>query len=358
MKFQTKVHSKLTMLFLALSMLISTQIYAADAEKTKSIHKTFKVTAKHVLEIENQFGKVDIKSWDKNEIKVDIEIIVDVNSDKKAQQKLDEIQIDFKESSDRLSIKTNLGSEDKDVNITGKQKIEINYTIMMPITNELDLENKFGAITLDQLKGRAEIEVQFGSAKIGKLFSNTNDLVFKFSDPIIIDEIGGGEIDLKFSKLELGKSGELELSSQMSDSKIGDVQNSQMKVNYGSIELKSVPELKLNSSMSTIRIAELKNGGDIDVQYGKLIIGKLSKDFKGLTINSKFTPVEISVEQGSAFNLDADTKMSEIKLPSGYKAKEASEFLNDEYFKGIIGEKGGELPTLKITNSFGNIEIN
>lgn len=349
---------RLNLLLLITAFAISLQVVGKDAEKSKKITKSFKVAENQILEIENQFGKVDISSWDKMEVQVEIIILVDQRNEQKAQEVLDEIQIDFKESATLLKMTTSLGKEDKDIKMDGKNKFEINYTVKMPESMVLDLENKFGDITIDKLSGRTEIEVQFGSAKIGTLKNTLNELTFKFSDPVIIDEIGGGEIELKFSKLDLGKSGSVELESQMSNSKIGEITAGDMKVNYGSIEIESQGSLTLKSSMSTVKIGELIEGGELDVQYGKLTIDKLSKSFKGLTIDSKFTPIVINVEAGSAFELDANTKMSNLELPSGYVAKDASQYVNNEYFKGVIGEKSGSLPVMKISNQFGKVEIN
>lgn len=308
------------------ALLFQIQLFGSEG-LSKKVSKNFKVTKNHTLEIENQFGSVDITSWDKDEVMVDIEIIVDHKKDDKEQEWLDKIEVEIKESSDRLSFKTEMGVGDKKFKMDGKYEIEINYTVKMPAHIELDLDNRFGDITLDKLDKRAEIKVQFGSAKIGSLSHNANDLSFQFSDPVIIDEFGGGEIELKFSKLELGNSGQVNFSSQMSNSTIDKAENSEMKVSYGSLKVGNMSELKLKSSMSTIKIDELQNGGEIDVKYGKLTIGKLSKNFKSLTIESKFTPVDIDVEDGSAFELDANTKMSDLDLPSGYVVKDASEYM-------------------------------
>ncbi len=358
MKKQTKMHRLFRSgLLLIAAVAISIQLSAKSAEKNKQISKNFKVVENQVLEIENQFGFVNITTWDSKEVQLTIDIQVEQKNEDKAQALLDQIEIEIKESKEQLRIRTKMGNEDQDINIDGNKKIEVNYTIKMPASMTLDLENKFGDVTIDKLSGKVDLEVQFGTAKIGSLSGKMNDLTFKFSDPVIIDEIAGGEIELKFSKLNLGKAGDLEFDSQMSNSTIGTVKKGDMKVSYGSMEIEGIQGLDLNSSMSTIKIGELADGGEFDVQYGKLDIDKLSKNFKGLTIDSKFTPVTINVEAGAAFELDANTKMSNLDLPSGYKVEDASEYVNNEYFKGVIGEKGGELPKMKVTNQFGKVEI-
>lgn len=330
---------------------------AKNAEHTKEFHKSYKVGAKHTLQVENRFGSVNISSWDKLEVKVDVEIMVEMGNDKKAQELLESIEIKVREGSDLLQIKTFMGDDKQTVNLNGKRDMEINYEIKLPKSLALELRNKFGDITLDELEGRAEIELQFGSAKIGSLRHEQNELTFKFSDPVIIDEIGGGDLKLKFSKLELGSSGSLNFDSQMSSSNIGKTKGARMKVSYGSLDLESITDLQLTASMSAITVEELLEGGVIDVQYGKLSIEKLAQSFKGLEISGSFTPISIETEEGSAFVLDANTSMSNLDLPSGYRVVKGSEITNNQSFDGIIGKDREGLPVLKVKNSFGKIEI-
>lgn len=357
MKSRNKTHKTLfaTLVLFGFGFLSFT-LSAKSVEKSKKVNKTFTVKENQVLDIDNKFGDVSISSWDKNEVQLDVEILVDQRNEEKAEERLKEIDIKIKESASEISISTDFSKEYSE-KMDGKAKLEINYTIKMPANMVLELENKFGDITIDRLTSRTEIELQFGSAKIGKLESVNNDLTFKFSDPVIIDELGGGAVILKFSKMNLTKTGPIEFESQMSNSEIGLMTKADLKVSYGSLRAEEVESIELSSSMSTIQIDKLHDGGDIKVSYGKFNIENLSKEFSGLTIDAKFTPVELKIEEGAIFELDADTKMSNLFLPSGYEVKDASDIGNNEYFKGKIGGDGTSLPIMKISNQFGKVEI-
>src|ERR1700759_4662905 len=69
-----------------------------DVRKQRLINKSYPVTADDKLEIENQFGNVVISTWDKNEITVDIEISARANSEEKAQDIMN--RIDVKDAKD------------------------------------------------------------------------------------------------------------------------------------------------------------------------------------------------------------------------------------------------------------------
>ena len=357
MKNLIRMPSFLSLLLIATLLVGGNQLYAKDSEgKIKRISGSYSVGADHLLSISNQFGDVEISHWDKDEVKVEIEILVDYKNEKKGQEQLDKIKIKIVENEKQLSIKTQFANND-DASISKNEKIEVNYTIKMPANIELELKNKFGDIILDRMTAKSVIELQFGSAKIGRLESMENDLSFKFSDPVIIDQFGGGEIVAKFSKLELGSCVKLQLNSEMTTTNVGDIGDSRVKVSHGGFKAKRVKGLQLKSSMSSIHIDRLEKGGNMELSYGKLIIGELSKEFDGLEINSKFGPVEIGIEEGSKLKLDAKNSMADLQLPSGYKVVKDSDVGNNKSFLGAIGGDGSSLPILKVNNSFGSTKI-
>jgi len=62
-------------------------------EKKKSVNRSYSVSGSDKLSIENSFGTVEIKTWEKNEFKVDISITVKAKTDAEAQRLLDGIEI-------------------------------------------------------------------------------------------------------------------------------------------------------------------------------------------------------------------------------------------------------------------------
>ena len=59
--------------------------------KKKSVNKSYNVSSSDKLNIENSFGKVEIHVWEKNEIKVDVDVEVSANTEAAAQKIFDRI---------------------------------------------------------------------------------------------------------------------------------------------------------------------------------------------------------------------------------------------------------------------------
>ena len=80
--------------------------------KTKAVNKSYNVSVADKLHIQNSFGAVEVHTWERNEIKVDVDIEVSANTDALAQKILDRISVSDDQSGKDISFKTNM----KDIN--------------------------------------------------------------------------------------------------------------------------------------------------------------------------------------------------------------------------------------------------
>ena len=75
---------------LLLALLVSVAHIGVAAEFTKTIKKEFDITSDGTTSITNKYGKVEIKTWDRNRVKVDVTIVVKASSESKAQEVFDQ----------------------------------------------------------------------------------------------------------------------------------------------------------------------------------------------------------------------------------------------------------------------------
>lgn len=335
-----------------------------EVEKSKQVNKSFTVTKDQIIELDNKFGKLNITSWDKDVVEVDIHIKVSGNSEKKVQEKLDKINIKISNTSKVLSVKTSFGDEGKK-NYNSESGIEgsinIDYKIKVPSKNKLKAENSFGPFFLDQLDADAKIKVSFGSATIGKLKGETNLLKFQFSDPIIITELTKGKIDLQHSKLELARVKQLTLESEMSSSQIEKVDSGDIDLKFGSSEIDEIITLKLNSQMSSVKINKMHGKGIIETSYGSFTVSHLMKGATQLTVDGEFSPIKVNLDKNNSYSVNARSKMGGLKVPKGSvneSKEEKNKYYNDEKsFKGSLGNKSGKNTPITIQSSFGEVKL-
>src|SRR6202000_3406907 len=79
-------------------------------EKTKPYTKSYAINTADKIAIDNQFGKVVVNTWAKNEVKVDVEIRADGDDDAAAQKLLDKVTIKDGKEGDGVSLMVTLSS--------------------------------------------------------------------------------------------------------------------------------------------------------------------------------------------------------------------------------------------------------
>ncbi|HMH33434.1 MAG TPA: hypothetical protein VK543_10410 [Puia sp.] len=286
-----------------------------DIDKKKTITRTYNVTASDKLEIENSFGNVVINTWDKNEIKVDVEIGVKASSEQKAQDIMDEIEVHDSQSGHTISFKTDVGdinnhdhgNKHKN-NDEDDRKFYIDYTIYMPAGNPLQLENSFGKIKMPDFNGEVNLTSKFGGLTTGKL-ANVDEIDVEFGTADL-GNIHNGEITFKFN----------------SKSVIGIVS--------GSVKIKS--EFSGN------------------VQFA------VDDNIEELSVFESYSTIKMNVSKNLSANFDVHTSFGSFRNSTGYPIAEDKEDDDDngpKFDKNYSGKAGGGKAKIKIKSSFGNVRL-
>jgi formylmethanofuran dehydrogenase subunit D len=236
--------------------------------KNKSVNKSYNVSSSDKLKIENSFGDVNVHTWNKNEIKVDVSIEVSANTEALAQKMIDRISVADSKSGSDISFKTSM----KDINNSKGEKstMKINYEISMPASNPLHLSNEFGATVIPDFKGEVDLVSKFGSLTTGDL-SNVKILSVEFGKAKI-ESASGGSVSIKFSSAEIGKlTGNVKLNLEFCSASKINIDNSltglDAKVSYSTVNFKPTGNLSASYDIST-SFGSFKNRTDIKFDGG------------------------------------------------------------------------------------------
>ena len=220
--------------------------------KTKSVNKSYNVSSSDKLKIENSFGDVQVHTWNKNEIKVDVTIEVSANSESLAQKIIDKINVADTKSGGDISFKTSING----INNTRGEKstMKVNYDISMPANNPLRISNEFGAIVLPDFKGEVELSSKFGSLTSGAL-ADVKSVNVEFGKAKI-ESINDGPVTIKYSSASINKmSGKIKLNLEFSSATKINIDNSltglDANVSYSTVNFKPVGELSASYNIST-----------------------------------------------------------------------------------------------------------
>jgi len=197
-------------LTLSICLLLASGMFAqADNEKNKkfefvknkSISKSYNVASSDKLDIHNSFGSVEVHTWNKNEIKVDVAVEVSSNKAEFAEKLLDGITVTDDHRSGTIAFKTSISNSNNSKNT--KSTMSINYSIYMPAGNPLAVSNEFGATVIPDYTGEVDLSSKFGSLTTGAL-KNIKKIVVEFGKANF-ESITNGAVNVKYSQAEFGK---------------------------------------------------------------------------------------------------------------------------------------------------------
>jgi hypothetical protein len=312
MKKHIKLLSSIS-LFLVLSHPVLTKAAGDDeVRKTRTINRSYNVGPDDKLEIENQFGNVQVATWDDPRITVDITIGVRASSEEKAKEVMDELDVKEVQSGHIINFKTKVGeihnNEKHHGNTDDDRSFYIDYVIHMPSANRLSIENSFGKTEVGDFKGLVTLTSKFGSLNTGKL-DNVDNIDVEFGKAFI-SEITNGKVVFKFNK----------------ESNIGKVNGS----------------VKISSEFSH------------NVQFN------VAEDIQDLSVFESYSDLKMVVPKAISAHFDVHTSFGSFHNDSEFNIREKREGDNDmgpHFDKDYTGQAGDGKGLIKIKSSFGKVRL-
>lgn len=301
---------KITILFIAL--LVFPAAVNADPvekrwahEKSKTIKKEFSVNSDALLRINNKYGNVETISWDQNRVEIEVIITVSGNSESKVDSRLQQIDVKFNNSPSEVSAKTVIESSSGWWNSGNKMNYQIDYKIKVPVTNSVNLTNDYGSISLNEIKGSARINCDYGKILIGSLFHSDNEINIDYTSNSVIEFMNAGKINADYSQLTVEKSKSIQLNADYTDTKIENIEDLNFVCDYGKIEVGSANTVDGHGDYLTMRFDNIYKNLTIEADYGSLKIDKLMKGFDLVSVRSDYTGIKMGLEEGISFNFTA-----------------------------------------------------
>ncbi|MGJ8733696.1 MAG: hypothetical protein ACSHW4_11140, partial [Cellulophaga sp.] len=245
----------ITLLLLTIPILSIANNDKGKYTKEKTIKKEFSVNTNAFLKVNNKYGNLNITSWDQNRIEIEVHIKTSGNNEEKVQRKLDDITISFKGSSSNVSAKTNINKTSSwGWGNSNNVNMQINYTIKLPVKNNIDLTNDYGSITLDRIDGHATINCDYGRLDIGELRGRNNNLNFDYTSKSEIDYINSAKIDADYSGFTITKAGNLDLNTDYTSASIIKMENLVYNSDYGSLSVSEAKNIEGNGDYISIKL--------------------------------------------------------------------------------------------------------
>lgn len=326
---------------------------AQSAEKEKRISKSYKVNDNRLeFSVRNKFGRIQIATWDKPQIDVEVVIKVNNRSESRADKMLEQINVTIMESSQAISFETRIEGS---LNNRNNEEFEINYNVKMPSNLPLKVKNSFGDTYIANYDGPAALDIAYGNIK-GEEFRGDLDLDLAFGDGDI-RSARKSDLTVKYSKLEMGKVANAVINQQFSDLEIGELQDVSLDSKYGNIEFGRLNNITGKVSYSGFELDYLAKSMDLVTSYsGDFTVRRVSKGFQRINLDGKFGSFDISLENGANASVEAtlkycDMSYSGVPFDFSYVVKDH----NSKEYRGKLGT--GQGGSIRITSDYGDVRV-
>ena len=361
--------------------------------REKNFSRTFPVSAGDKINLQNQFGAMMIKTWDRKEIKLDIVMKAFSTDDKEAQYMLDMTSVAADKNGDMISCKTTIAPGKRMYERNKKREIKVTYTVYLPASNALTLSQQFGNVTIGDFAGPLSAKVQYGDLTTGNLSDDNNyinvqygktnisglnkgiikqqygsgltigaagslDLTAQYADVIISSVKGDALIKQQYgSGLKIGSVNNIELDVQYADVKITAVKgNATIKQQYNSLELGTVRELTLKAQYADVTVGSLRGNSTLKMSYNHFNIKELAQGCRNLLIDADYADINLNFADGYSNDFSVLKSYGGFSYGNNVKATLAAngeDRGSSKIYSGKIGNGGNGM--IRIKSDYGSV---
>ncbi len=363
----------ITFLFILFVLLCNAESTDFKYELIKKVSKEYNSSKNSTLNINNRYGKVELITWDKSSVKIDVEIIIKANNKSIAEDRLSDIFIDLSQSGTTIKGVTSIESRNTSwwsawwENSDKNTQIEINYTVRTPSYITFDLSNKYGNIYLPHLSGKTTINLKYGNLEAKDIQNNV--LLNLSYGKATMGSMEQLQADLAYSSLRCFNVGDCILTTKYSKIHMDDVENLTANSKYDGYKMGYVNTLKMDGAYNDLKVTTAQNASlslkytgvyienqgkklNADIAYGSLTVDNLLPEFRSMNINSRYGPIKINSFVPTKVNLSG--KYCSIKTGSNFIKTSKEESGSSIH---VIGHKikSTAQAAITITSSYGDI---
>ena len=349
------------LLLLSAAFLLTFSLTAQEV--TKEFHKEFKAGTATTLEINNRYGDVVIQSWSKDQVVIDIKVLVDLADKSKAEKLLSYIDVQFSENGNQITAKTVF---DEKFNYSGwgsgSKRFSIDYTVKMPVGANLDLTNKYGNSDIDELHGLVNLDIKYGDLSADKFTRgnekpiNTLNLAYGKAS---IDEAGWMDLNIRYSNsMTITRSQALLTDTRYSKIKIGETSSLVGDSKYDNYTIEKINNFVLQGGYTSVNVGELTKKLNFQGSYGSLTVNEIPAAFESLEVKVQYMGVRLGINESASYVLDASSSYGGIKFrEENFKHEKHIVENNHTTLTGIVGKEADPKAKVKVSASYGQVKL-
>ncbi len=301
-------------------------IITAQIQVDKQVNKSYALSNIGELDLENKYGDVTIYGWNKNEVKITVDIHAKGKTKDGAEDLLERISPLFKVTDRLITIKSEIKDKKKsffnqyfrEINPFDfkKNKVKVNYTIYLPKTAELNILNKYGDVIISEWNGELEVDIEHGDLRLLDKIDYSN-ITISYGK-LKARELVWSKITAKNSDLNVSEAQKLRLSSEGSHIRFGIIKTLELYANNDEIDIEQLNTIFGDAKYATIIIEELEDKITLDLNVTDLKVSNFSTTTPFIAITEQSSDIFLNVADIS-FHFNAKLEQGVLRIPSSVK---------------------------------------
>ena len=199
--------------------------------------------------LDTRYGRVQINAWNKQEIKVEADLVARAETPLAAGQILDALNVQYlayDANTGGTSVSSQFGAALRG-KCGGGRRYEVNYSIWLPRTLALRVIASFADVTVaGDWQGATQFNVDYGTLRTARL-AGTNNIIRIANGEATIPYVKQANLEANYARLRLTEGEQVELRTNYADVDMGTVQDLTVHSKYGDVALGKVRNLRGSS---------------------------------------------------------------------------------------------------------------
>ncbi len=331
-------------------------------EVLKRYHQAYPANQKTQLNIQNKYGDVNLENWETDSVAIDVVITVEYPDREKAERLLKYLNVSFSASGNQITAITEISSDFSRFSRhfwSNEKKFSIDYTIHAPAYINYNLLNKYGDAFINELNGKADIEIMYGHLKVNRLGrGNTkplNNITMAYSKGSI-DKANWLMLDLRYSRLEINDARALAGETKYSKLYTGDISSVVLESKYDTYAFGKLVNLIIEGAYDNIKADEISKKIVLDTRYTGVNIDHIPSGFNSIEVDNEYGGIHLDIESGASYHLTGNTSYCSIRYPESSRVSRIVR--NNSYtVQGLVGKDANTKSTVKIKSRYGTVTL-
>lgn len=337
-----------TILLEIIILLCGTSSYA---DQVKKIHKSWPIGKVFTMAVENKFGNISFINNRDDSVTIDVSVDTDMDSHT-AYRIADKIDFEFSFESGKIDARTIFNES-----FRSNENFTINYIINIPTDKNLEVNNKYGNITLDNLNANGNFEVAYGNIMGNSLKAPDEEKIrldLRYGNATFenVNRLMG---TISYSKLRTTNIDEADLETRYSTIFAETCNEMFANSRYDNYTLLKVQRVKTDSKFTDWKIDQATLSAEFITEYGDIKIRKVPANFEKVILQNRYGNVRIGIAEDASYSLKSESFYCNVDFPDTKPMKYIKDN-NHTSIEAFIGAKKTNSKVI-IESHYGKVDL-